>query len=162
MRIVERVFGCMICCAVVVGVGAGLAAQMPDATSALSNRSESVVACIMNAAGEPLHVVCVTYGVCCGSFWFEEAQCQAEYTGFGGAVSAHFEGTGADETALMSWQCGVDNWGRTPAPATVQKLRAGMTMREVEQALEGENKVLYSGPSRWQRRSYLHRLREAR
>jgi hypothetical protein len=113
----------------------------------------------MNATGGRLDVVCVAYGMCRGTYWFEEAQCQAEYTGFGGAVSAHFWGTGADETGLMSWECGVDNCSRAPSPATVQKLRIGMTMQEVEQALEGAYKA---APSTRHRHSYVHRLREMR
>jgi hypothetical protein len=159
MRIVERAFGWMIYFAVVVGICAAPTAQTSDATSAPCNWSLSALPCVMNATGGRLDVFCVTYGMCRGTYWFEKTQCQAEYTGFGGAVSAHFWGTGADETALTSWECGVDNWSRAPSLATVRKLRIGMTMQEVEQALEGAYKAV---PSTWHRRLYVHRLREMR
>src|SRR5580700_319947 len=115
MRIVERLFGAMICFAVALGNGAGQFAQTPDTASVPSNWSISALPCLLRAPGEGLHVVCVTYGMCCATCWIEETQCQCEYTGFGGVVSAHFEGIGADQTALTDWQCGVDNCGRAPS-----------------------------------------------
>jgi hypothetical protein len=166
MKTVARVFGWLIFFGVVVAVGAEPAAQKPDALQTPNDRFESAVLGLMHLPGDPLHVLCLDYGMCCGSLWFDDAQCQAEYiTGFGGAIIAHFEGSGADGTYLTSWECGVDNLSRAPSPARVKKLRIGMTMREVESVLalpDMDKNCCLSGYWEMRCRSRLHSLGGAR
>jgi hypothetical protein len=135
MKAVARVFGWMISFAVVVAVGADATAPKSEARQAPNDVLESELLRLMYLPSDPLHVVCMDYGMCCGSLWFDNTQCQAEYTGFGGAIIAHFDGVGADTTFLTNWECGVDNLSRAPSPARVEKLRMGMSIREVEEVL---------------------------
>jgi hypothetical protein len=136
MRTVPRVLGWVISFAVVVAVGAEPTGQKPHALNSPDDAFESAVLSLSYRPGDPLHVICLDGGMCCGSLWFDDAQCQAEYTTeFGGTIMAHFDGSGADGTYLTSWECGVDNLSRAPSPARLEKLRIGMTRREVEEVL---------------------------
>jgi hypothetical protein len=161
MKIARRTLCWMSCLAAVTAFGATPPGQFPDVSAI--ERSEVLLTLghpVTEGDPDPLRVFSVTSGMCCGTYWFSDSQCTAEYEGFGGAVIAYFDCIAPGLMALRSFEVGIDNRGRVPLPEVLCRLRPNMTMREVEQALAGQSsrEAVCGSAGAWQRRSYASEL----